>query len=406
MDIRPATADEAEPFLRTTEGAFHGGFHPDDLAMFASLFEPDHSLVALEDGRMVGTTGIYTRELTIPGTVMSVAGVTLVGVLPTHRRRGVLTALMRRQLDDVRAAGESVAALWASEAAIYGRFGYGRAARHASLALHIGGARLASGLPTPFGRMVLLEAAGAAERIAPLYDRVRRERVGHLDRTGAWWARRTADPEHRRDGKGLLRVAVHEDDAGAVDGYVMYAVAPGWNDGPDNRAVLRELVAGGPAATAAMWGFVLGLDLVRSVEWDIAPPDELYGELVAGPQNARVQMGGNLWIRLVDVPAALAARAYATPLDVVIEVDDAFCPWNAGRYRLTADADGAVSCDRTEAPPDIGCSAADLGAAYLGGTTLAALAAIGRVRELSPGAVERTSRAFGWTREPWCPEIF
>jgi predicted acetyltransferase len=406
MDIRPVTADQAELFLRTTEAAFHSGFHADDLKMFASIFEPERSLAAFEDGQIVATTGIYTRELTIPGAVTTAAGVTLVGVLPTHRRRGVLTALMRRQLDDVHAAGEAVAALWASEAAIYGRFGYGRAARHASLSLRIGGARLGPGLPAPSGRTVLVEASDAAARIAPVYDRVRRERVGHLDRTDGWWRRRTADPEHRREGKGPLRAAVHEDDAGAVDAYVIYAVASGWSDGPDGRAVLRELVADGPGATAAVWAFVLGLDLVRSVEWDVAPPDEPYGELVTGPQNARVELGANLWVRLVDVPAALAARVYAAPLDVVLEVDDAFCPWNAGRYRLAAEPGGAATCERTDAPADIACSAADLGAAFLGGTRLAALQAIGRVRELRPGAVARASLAFGGVREPWCPEVF
>jgi predicted acetyltransferase len=405
MDIRPASADEAEPFLRTTEAAFHGGFHPDDLATFGSLFEPERSLTAFDDGQIVGTAGIYTRELTLPGAVMSVAAVTLVGVLPTHRRRGVLTALMRRQLDDVRATGEPVAALWASEAAIYGRFGYGCAARHANVTLRTGGARLAPLMPVPAGRTALLDPADAIERVAPLYDRVRRRRVGHLDRTEGWWKRRMGDPEHRREGRGPLRAAVHEDAAGAVDGYVLYAVKPGWSDGPDNQVFVRELVADGPEATAAMWAFVLGLDLTRSVEWLLASPDEPYGELVTGPQNAQVELGSNLWIRLVDVPAALAARAYAAPVDVVLEIDDAFCPWNAGRYRLAADG-ADVSCERTDAPPDIACSAADLGAAYLGGTRLAALAAIGRVRDLRPGAVERASLAFGWAREPWCPEIF
>jgi predicted acetyltransferase len=409
MEIRRATADEAEPFLHTVNAAFHSGFHPDDLAMFTSLFEPERSLAAVDDGRMAGVTGIYTRELTIPGALIGVAGVTLVGVLPTHRRRGILTALMRRQLDDVRAAGEPVAALWASEGAIYGRFGYGCAARDANLTLRTAGARLAPGMPAPSGRMTLLEPRDAIERIAPLYERVRRERVGHLGRTDAWWRRRTGDPEHRRDGRSPLRAAVHEDDAGAVDGYVLYAVKQGWTDGPDGQVVVRELVAGGPEATAAMWAFLIGLDLTRSVEWPLGPPDEPYGQIVSAPQEPRLELGANLWIRLVDLPAALSARAYATALDVVIEVDDAFCPWNTGRWRLATEPAGdafAASCERTDAPPDIACAAADLGAAYLGGTTLATLAAVGRVRERSPGAVARTSRAFGWTREPWCPEIF
>src|SRR4051812_7343044 len=167
MEIRPVTADEWPAFLRTTEAAFHDDVNPDTLETFGALFEPERSLAACDGDAIVGTTGIYTRELTVPGAVMRVAGVTLVGVLPTHRRRGVLTDLMRRQLDDVHAAGESVAALWASEAGIYGRFGYGAAARHANVTVHTTGARLAPGVPAPCGRVRLLDPPDAIERIAP-----------------------------------------------------------------------------------------------------------------------------------------------------------------------------------------------------------------------------------------------
>jgi predicted acetyltransferase len=289
---------------------------------------------------------------------------------------------MRRQLDDVRAAGESVAALWASEAAIYGRFGYGLAARHAIVTLHTTGARLAPGVPTPGGRMRLLEPGDAIERIAPLYDRVRRERPGHLDRAGAWWTRRVHDAERHREGRAALRAAVHETAGGDVGGYALYAVKHGWEDGPAGVVHVRELIADGPEATVALWDYLLGIDLTRTVQWRFAPPDEPLSQLIAGPQLERLVMGPNLWIRL-----------------------DSFCPWNAGRHRLAA-VDGRAACERTDAPADIACSAADLGAAYAGGTTLAALHAIGRVRELRPGAVERASLAFGAAREPWCPEVF
>jgi len=305
----------------------------------------------------------------------------------------------------VRAAGEPVAALWASEAAIYARFGYGFAARHAATTVSTAGARVAPGVPAPGGRMTLMEPAAAVERIAPLYDRLRRQRVGHLGRTGVWWKRRTQDSERLRQGRGALRAAVHEDDGGTVDGYALYGVKPGWESGPDGTVQVRELIADGPGATAAMWSFLVGLDLTRRVEWQFSPPDEPLGELLESPQLARVVIGPNLWIRLVDVPAALAARTYAAPVDVVLEVDDAFCPWNAARYRLAA-VDGRAACERTDAPPDIALSAADLGAAYLGGTRLAALRDVGRVRELRPGAVDRASLAFGAVREPWCPEVF
>src|SRR4051794_3794177 len=202
MEIRAIAAAELEPFLRASEGAFHEDVHDEDLELFSELVEPDRTLAAFDGAQMVATTGIFTRELTVPGAVMSVAGVTLVGVLPTHRRRGLLTRLMRRQLDDVRAAGQSVAALWASEAAIYGRFGYGCAARHATATLRIAGARLAPDAPPPQGRVALADPPAAVDRIAPLYDRVRRARVGHLDRAAVWWKRRTRDSERFRDGYG------------------------------------------------------------------------------------------------------------------------------------------------------------------------------------------------------------
>jgi predicted acetyltransferase len=406
MEIRPLTASELEPFLRTTEGAFHEDVHAEDVEMFSELFEPDRSLAAFDGDAMVATTGIFTRELTIPGGVLRIPGVTLVGVLPTHRRRGLLTQLMRRQIDDIHAAGEPVAALWASEAAIYGRFGYGTAARHASVTLRTAGARLAPGVPAPAGRVVLVEPADAVDRIAPLYDRLRRERVGHLGRTAAWWKRRTRDLEHYRDGYGALRAALHESADGAVDAYALYAVKSGWEEGPDGRVRIRDLVVDGPAAASAMWSFLLGLDLVRAIEWEIAPPDLPIAELVVSPQLPRLSLGPNLWIRLVDVRAALAARAYAAPIDVVFDVEDAFCPWNAGRYRLAADGHDAVACVPTDAAPDIALSAAELGAVYLGGTRLAPLRMTGRVRELTPGALDRASIAFGAAREPWCPEIF
>src|SRR3954470_6189067 len=170
MEIRPVTGDELEAFLRTFEGAFHDDVHAEDVELFSQLIEPARTLAAFDGGAMVATAGIFPRELTVPGAVVRVAGVTLVGVMPTHRRRGLLTDLMRRQLEEVRAAGEPVAALWASESAIYGRFGYGTAARHAGITLRTEGARLAAATPAPSGRVVLLEPSAAIERMAPLYD--------------------------------------------------------------------------------------------------------------------------------------------------------------------------------------------------------------------------------------------
>jgi predicted acetyltransferase len=406
MEIRPVSSDEFPAFLRTTEGAFHEDVSDEDVASWAKVFEPERSLAVLEDGAMVATAAALTRELTLPGAHMSVACITAVGVLPTHRRRGLLTELMRRQLDDVRAAGESVAALWASEPVIYGRFGYGLAARHGFATVPTTGARLRAGLPAPAGRTVLLEPGDAVERIAPLYDRVRRERVGHLDRAGAWWDLRVYDPEAHRAGRGALRAAVHEAPDGTVDGYALYGVKLDWSEGgPNSVVIVRELVTDGPAAVAGVWSYLLGLDLTRSIEaWPFAP-DLPPNEIVEGPQRPRMTLGSNLWVRLVDVGAALAARAYNAPFAVVFEVEDAFCPWNTGRHRLVWD--GAVAtCEATDDAPDLALGVGELGAAYLGGPSLAALASVGRVRELRTGALDPVSLAFRSAREPWCPEMF
>jgi predicted acetyltransferase len=406
MEMRPVSTEEFPAFLRTTEGAFHEDVNDEDVASWATVFEPERSLAVFDDGRMVATAAAITRELTLPGAPLSVACITAVGVLPTHRRRGLLRDLMRRQLDDVRAAGEPVATLWASEPTIYGRFGYGLAARHGFATVPTTGARLRAGVPAPAGRTVLMEPADAVPRIAALYDRVRRRRIGHLDRAGAWWKLRVYDPEAHRAGRGALRAAVHEAPDGTVDGYVLYGVKLDWDDGgPNSVVVVRELVTDGPAAVAGVWSYLLGLDLTRSVEaWPFAP-DLPPGEFLEGPQRPRMSLGSNLWVRLVDVDAALAARTYAAPFRVVFEVEDSFCPWNAGRHRLVWDGTVAT-CEPTDDAPDVALGVGELGAAYLGGPSLAALASVGRVRELRTGALDPVSLAFRTAREPWCPEMF
>jgi predicted acetyltransferase len=400
MDLRPVAASDLDAFERAAEGAFHEDAHPEDAPLAAKLFEPERSLAVFDRAQIVATAGVYTRALTVPGGPVPAACVTAVGVLPTHRRRGLLTRMMRRQLEDVHARGEALAALWASEPAIYGRFGYGLAARSGELSI-----RTPAAVAAPVeGATTVVAPAEAVDRIAPMYDAVRRERPGHLDRAPAWWEKRIHFPEYRRDGAGTLRAAVHEAPGGAVDAYALYAVKPEWGpDGPQGQVVLREVMAADPAGTAAIWAYLLGLDLTRHVTWHIAPADEPLVHLVARPVVQR--LAANLWVRPVEVGAALAARAYATPLDLVLEMADPFCPWNASRWRLAADTGGA-QCDRTGDAPDLALSAADLGAAYLGGTTLAALAAAGRVRELRPGALAAATAAFRAPREPWCPEIF
>jgi len=228
-----------------------------------------------------------------------------------------------------------------------------------------------------------------------------------LARRPGWERLGLLDPESERGGASPLQCVLAERD-GEVTGYARFRVRPEWrHTGQNGRVLLQDLTAVDAPSQAALWRFLFGIDLTTSLEVRGRPVDEGWRHLVSDVRRCELRVRDALYVRLVEVGAALEARTYQAPVDVVLDVEDAFCPWNTGRYRLTAEAAGAgATCERTDAAPDIACSAADLGAAYLGGTSLAALHAIGRVHERRPGAVRGASLAFGWAREPWCPEVF
>jgi predicted acetyltransferase len=401
MEPEPLGADEAPAILALVTDAFLKDVDEEEAALDAKVIEPERTLVVRDGGRIVAGAAAIGRELTVPGSVLPFAAVTLVGVAPGHRRRGLLGQLMRRQLADVRAAGEAVAALWASESAIYGRYGDGMATRATQLEVRTREARLRPDLERAGGAPEILLAAEARERIVPIYDAVRVQRPGMLGRTDAWWDLRLFDREHERDGAGRLRAVVLDELA-----YALYAYKEGWTaHGPDGSLRLRELAATTPAALAALWGFLLELDLVRRATWELAPADEPLPHMIDNARAVSARSGDGIWVRLVDVPRALSRRAYSAPFDVVIEVDDEICPWNAGRYRITWDGTRA-ECEETSSAAALELSAAELGAAYLGGTTLESLGRAGRVRERAAGALRAASVAFRGALEPWCPEIF
>lgn len=392
--IRAITADELEAWEGAAHAAFHEDPNPADVAIDRPLLEPERALAVFDEGRIVATAAVLARELTIPGGRVPVAGVTGVGVVPGNTRRGHMTALMRRQLVDVREAGEPVAALWASEGSLYGRYGYGAATRVASYEVHLWRARLQR--PSP-DRVQLAEPAAALEHLRAVFEAVRPDVPGLMSRHDDWWARRIYDPEHRRAGATSLRAVVVE------DGYALYGASHGWGDaGPSGEITVRELVAATPRARAALWTYLLGIDLMRTLKWRLGYEGEPLPLMLTDGDALTARASLGLWIRLVDLPAALTARAYSQPFELVLEVADEFCPWNAGRYRLTSDGE----CERTRADADLALGAAELGAAYLGGTRLAELAAAGRVEELRPGALAVADAAFRGAVPPWCPEIF
>jgi predicted acetyltransferase len=327
-------------------------------------------------------------------------GVTVVGVLPTHRRRGVLTRLMRAQLEDIRERGEPIAALWASEEAIYRRFGYGMAALGAELTVPRGYEALRVPQPEDV-RVRLVSLEDAQTLVPPVYERIRRTIPGMYGRSDTWWETRVlADPPERREDGAQKNVALVES-AGEAVGYALYRVVTKWELGLNvgHVRVLEGLALDG--FELELWRFLFGVDWIASFRTQHLPLDHPLLHGLVYPRRARLQVYDTLFVRVVDVAAALAARTYGTDEELVFELADEFLPENTGRWRL---AGGAAQ--RTDAEPELALAANELGSLYLGGFTASELERAGLVRELRPGALARADRLFASPRKPWCPEIF
>lgn len=376
---------------------------PEEAGRFTTLL-PLERLHAVLDGReIVAGAGVFPFGLTVPGGSLPCAGVTVVGVLPSHRRRGLLRRMMDVQLRDVRERGEPIAALWASEETIYGRFGYGLA----SLSLHVDAERHKVGVRAelPRGGAIRLVSGDEARKTFPrVYDRVARTRPGTIVRSREWWTTRRLDdrPEARR-GAGPLVHALLERDGKPV-GYALYRLLQEGNTPETWRKTIRVLEALGvdDAATWEMWRFLFEIDWTDRVAAYHLPVDHPLPLLVDRVSELGLTVWDALWLRVVDVPAALAGRTYAASGPVTLEVvSDPQFPDNVGTWTI---ADGEVRRARRGA--DVRLSVEALGAAFLGGVTFAQLARAGRVAEGTRGGIARADIAFRAALAPWCPEIF
>jgi predicted acetyltransferase len=400
LTIRTLTEADLPAFSEVLASAFLTDHSEDLLTEERTVFEPARSHAVFDGETMIGTGELLSRRLVLPGADPVPAGaVTSIGVAPGHRRRGVLSMIMRGQLELLHETGESLAVLWASEGGIYGRFGYGLATQSARVSLLRG---------TAFRRDVVVDPAPVRElpreRAMPLmrdiYDRVWHTRAGYLDRTDNTWEYHLHDGPSRRDGQTALRFAVHP------QAYAVYRAKLDWEPrGPRGTVTVHEMTAATPAAYAAILRYLLDVDLVGEVVLRLGT-DEPLVHMLADPRAATRMMFDGLWVRLVDVDRALTARRFLVPLDVVLEVADELCPWNAGRWRLVVGPDGRAEVTRTDAPADLALDVAALGAAFLGGTRLSTLAGAGRVRECRPGTLARASLAFLHDEEPRCLEVF
>jgi predicted acetyltransferase len=400
FDVRACA--EQEEYGRAI-GAIGQYFNPppdeEFLERFVRILPHERMHAASENGQIVGGAGAFPFELSVPGGSLPCAGITAVGVTPTHRRRGVLRSMMDTQLRDVHERGEPIAALWASEETIYGRFGYGIASWAGDLQVpHEWDAFAEPREPGGTTRFVTPEEA--RDLFPSIYEAMRRERPGMPSRDAAWWEiRQLRMPDEEKSTP--RRFVVLELD-GEPAAYAIYRTHFSFDGGSaSSRLVVREALGATPQATAAIWRFLLDVDWMAVVETSLAPPDHPLLLLLANNRRARYRMSDALWVRLVDLPAALSGREYGEGGPLVLEVRDAVCEWNDGRWRLEGG-----QCSRTDDEPDLALDVAALGSAYLGAVSFTELRAALRVKELREEAVKRADGLFAWRPLPWCLEIF
>jgi predicted acetyltransferase len=412
--IRAISADELPALAEVDAQAFLETWHPEALSEQRLTAEFDRTFAAFDGDQMVGTGANYSFQLTVPGGTARAAGVTAIAVLPSHRRRGILTAMMAHLFSDASARSEPVAILFASESGIYGRYGFGLASMGLDLTIRRGEGRLTVGNvaagPPDAVQLRGADPLAARAELAAVFDADRALRPGMLARNERWWTALLTDvPALRPAGSSPLRCLLAED-ADGPRGYALYRTKPNWDDShlAEGLLQIREMHALDPAATAALWADLLGRDLVGEVTARMRPLDEPLLAMLTDSRRARPTVSDGLWLRILDLPAAMRQRGYAAAADLVLEVIDPLIAGNDGRWRLRTGgpAAGHASCDRAEAAADVRLSVQALAAGYLGGAHFSQLAGAGHAVELTTGSLAALGTALGWDRLPFSGMLF
>ncbi len=392
--------------LTVDESVFGEDFTDEEISSPAfGVVDDDRTFLAWDGDRPVGMSANFTLDVSVPGGTVPTAGVTFIGVLPTHRRRGVMSAMLDRLHQDGLQRGEPIAALWAAEPTIYPRFGYGVASKMLRLSIPRSFGTI-SGAPSDASIVLrMVDPADDFEATSEIYNAVRAGRSGMPAVDERWHARHVWDPASKRDGSGRLHTVLAESDAG-VRGFLRYSVKPDWTSAhSDGTLNVQRMMATDAAAYAELWRFAINFDLMSKVGWWNAPSDDPIQVWLDQPRHATRQLEDQMYVRLLDLPRAVAARTYSAEVDVVIEVSDRHIPANAGRWRLTAGPRGATA-ERSTASADLNLDIRTLGAAYLGGPAIEEHAAAGWVTENTPGSVTALGLAFRTATAPHCPFVF
>lgn len=395
LEMRTVTGDEFLQWLRA-ESRAHGNRLAHDPEELRPHFDLDRSIAVFDHGDIVGGAHSHRVEMSIPGASVFIAGVANVAVQPTHRRRGVMTMMMNHQIKNMHDRGEPLAALFASESIIYGRYGYGIG----SLYEHWTIDRQYNGYARPHesgGRIVFVDPADITKEFPEVFRRSTMDRPGVFQRPPHQWERDSQAPEHQQGGPGGLFYAAYVD-GGRVDGYVTYRTSR-------PNLVVNELMAASREANNALWRFCFDMDLITSTEALKRPVDDPLPWMLADPRRLQRTTRDGMWLRLIDVADSLKLRRYMHSDRLVLEVRDELCPWNDGRFELEGSSEGAT-CRTSSSSPDLVLPVSVLASAYLGTVSFSTLSQAGLVDECTPGALLRADRMFAVRYQPWTPNNF
>ena len=402
QELRPVTDEEFLQWLRA-ESRAHSNRLDHDPEELRPHFDLSRSIAVFEGSNIVGGCQHHRLEMSIPGGKSVVAGVANVAVQPTHTRQGIMTRMMRRQFDDIHQRGEPLAALFASESGIYGRFGYGVGTQHEFWKLERPYNAYARKYESP-GRIVFLDPEDIGHKLPQIYVRSTAGRPGVFPKPLHKWEEESRAPDAndpqprvRGRGRGGLFYAAYEED-GRLDGYVAYRSSR-------PTIIVNELMAATREAAAALWRFVFDLDLMGVTEAIKRPLDDPLPWMLADPRRLQRTTRDGVWLRVVDAAAALEQRRYAEPGRLTLEFQDRYCPWNEGCFALDGGAEGA-ECRPTNSPPDITMDISALASTYLGTASFTTLAGAGLADEHTPGALHRAERMFAVPHQPWTPFNF
>jgi predicted acetyltransferase len=401
--LQQLTDDKYLDWVKNLDLTFGFDYNPEEDTLH-ELLDLQRTFGHWVDGRFVSTVSAFPLQMSVPGGVVSCGGTTVITVSPTHRRQGLLTEMMQRHLNDIKDRGEPIAALWASESEIYGRYGYGAASLSASIKVSKPYPRLAPNIAEP-APVRVIDVDEAKELVPTFHARYRQTQPGMFARWPEWWDRRIFnDPPGRRSGYTANRWVVAEDSDG-LNGYARYRVKADWGeDGYGKGEVaISDLFADRPEAWVGLWSYLLSQDLMTTFVARLRSPEDPIFDILAGSRRARPTTSDGVWVRIMDVVAALEARAYSGDFNGVIEVNDPIGT-AGGTFSIDVSTDGAV-VKSTDADADISLDIRDLGAIYLGRPGLARMSRVGRVIG-DPDKMRAADAAFAWDIQPWCPEIF